>query len=238
MYMYVCMYAVFFVIDYRRWLLWGESNDTAAAAAQQTKHVAQGDKILITLDNNDAIYSETRDLSIERLGSYLQEKAIVIREKYTTFKQNKDASLSQIHDFVKKIPKLTKDFKALNQHINIAELLKQRTDSREFREQWHGERSMLEGESYLEAIEELLFADTKRTELTRILRLLCLQSLTAGGVKGSRYDAIRRTVVQQYGFQHLFTLSNLERSGLIKRKDALIVVESSSTWQYLRKNLK
>jgi hypothetical protein len=29
---------------------------------------------------------------------------------------------------VKKIPKLTMEYKSLNQHINIAEMLKQRTD--------------------------------------------------------------------------------------------------------------
>ncbi len=48
--------------------------------------------------------------------------------RYTTFRDNKDASITEIHDFVKKIPKLTLEYKSLNQHINIAEMLKQRTD--------------------------------------------------------------------------------------------------------------
>lgn len=30
-------------------------------------------------------------------------------------RDNKDASISEIHDFVKKIPQLTKDYKSLNQ---------------------------------------------------------------------------------------------------------------------------
>lgn len=143
----------------------------------------------------------------------MQEKAIHIRERYAAFKGNKDASLAEIHEFVKKIPKLTKDFKSLNQHIHIAEVLKQRTDSRVFRDQWQGERAMLEGETYLDQIEELLLADVDRTALSAILRLLCLQSITSGGIRGNRYDTIRRSIVQTYGFQHLYTLSNLERSG-------------------------
>jgi hypothetical protein len=49
-------------------------------------------------------------------------------DRYTTFRDNKDASITEIHDFVKKIPKLTLEYKSLNQHINIAEMLKQRTD--------------------------------------------------------------------------------------------------------------
>lgn len=42
---------------------------------------------------------------------------------------------------------------------------------------------MLEGDSHLDEVEEILFADTARTQMLRVLRLLCLQSLTAGGRK-------------------------------------------------------
>ena len=76
--------------------------------------------------------------------------------------ENKDASISEIHGFVKKIPQLTQEYKSLNRHINIAELVKQTTDSVEFREQWQGERGMLEGESYLDQIEDIISADTDR----------------------------------------------------------------------------
>jgi hypothetical protein len=116
-----------------------------AAPAQKLK---PGEKAVVMLNNADSVFGEIRDLSIERLGSYLQEKAIHIRGRYTTFKENKDAPLAVIHDFVKKMPQLKKDFDSLNQHIHIAELLKTRTDSREFRDQWQGERGMLEGERW------------------------------------------------------------------------------------------
>lgn len=82
---------------------------------------------------------------------------------------------------MKKIPNLTKEYKSLNQHINIAELVKRTTDSREFREQWQAERGLLEGEPYLDQIEDLLSADTDRDSLFKTLRLLCLQSITSGG---------------------------------------------------------
>lgn len=204
----------------------------------EQKKVNPGDKITLTLNNNDSIFAEIRDLSIERIGSYMQEKAIHIRERYAAFKGNKDASLAEIHEFVKKIPKLTRDFKSLNQHIHIAELLKSKTDSRAFRDQWQGERAMLEGESYLDQIEELLSLDVDQTMLPLILKMLCLQSVTAGGIRGNRYDALRRTIIQTYGFEHLYTLHNLERSGLIRRRDGIIVVETNSVWISLRKQLR
>lgn len=196
-----------------------------------------GEKVSIALNNSDIIYSEIRDLSIERIGSFLQERAISIRKRYANFRENKDASLSEIHDFVKKIPALTKEYKALNQHIHIAELLKQTTDSREFREQWQAERGILEGETYLDQIEDIMCSDTDRSYFFKVLRMLCIQSISAGGIRSNRYDPIKRLIVQTYGYDQLFTLNNLERAGLLKRKD-LTLVEGSSLWQGLRIKLK
>ena len=202
-----------------------------------SEHHDADEKMSVALNNSDVIFAEIRDLSIERLGSYLQEKAIRIKERYATFRDNKDASITEIHDFVKKIPNLTKEYKSLNQHINIAELLKTTTDSTDFRDQWQGERGMLEGELFIDQIEDIICADAERNHLYRVLRLLCIQSITAGGIRSNRYDNIRRLIVQTYGYDHLFTLSNLERAGFLKRKD-LMLVETASPWQGLRKQFK
>ena len=53
----------------------------AAAASASASRAAAGDKVPVMLNNNDAIFAEIRDLSIETLGAYLQEKAIHIRER-------------------------------------------------------------------------------------------------------------------------------------------------------------
>lgn len=194
-------------------------------------------RVTVILDNNDLMYGEIRNQSIERLGVILQEKAIKIRELYSNFRENKDATLSEIHDFVKKIPHLTKEFKYLQRHINIAGFLKSFTDSREFRDKWQGERGILEGEPYLDAIEEMICADVDRVQMFRALRLLCLQSLTAGGVRTARYETIKRLIIQNYGYEELFTLINLERAGILKKKD-LVLVDGPSVWQGIRKQLK
>jgi hypothetical protein len=186
---------------------------TADSKKSSSSSSSSGDMVTLTLNNNDSIFAEIRNLSIERIGSYMQEKAIHIRERYAAFKGNKDQSLAEIHEFVKKIPKLTKDFKSLNQHIHIAEHLKKQTDSREFRERWQSERAMLEGEVYLDQIEELIYSDVYRKMLFPVLRLICLQSLTSGGIRTNRYDSLRKLIIQTYGLQHLYSLLNLEKAG-------------------------
>jgi len=212
-----------------------DASNLDVGKASKTK---KEEKVAVPLNNSDAVFADIRNLTIEKnLGSYLQDKAIRIKEKYSTFRENKDASISEIHGFVKQIPHLKKEFECLQQHINIAEMLKKTTDSREFREQWQGERGMLEGEMYLDQIEDMICADTDRKLFYRVLRLLCLQSLTSGGIRSGRYDALRKLVVQTYGYQELFTLSNLERTGLLKRKDVLLV-DTAPAWAGLRKQLK
>jgi hypothetical protein len=92
--------------------LLGEDKDDPSANAPSSKKAptttaVPGEKVPVSLNNTDPVFAEIRDLSIEKLGSFLQDKAIKIKERYASFRDNKDASISEIHGFVKKIPMLT-----------------------------------------------------------------------------------------------------------------------------------
>jgi len=97
------------------------------------------------LDDEDPIYAEIRHLSIEHIGPNLQAKAIDVKKRYADFRGNKDASIAEIHDFVKQMPQLTTRYQSLNMHIGLAHTLKQQTEARMFRERWQLERGLLEG---------------------------------------------------------------------------------------------
>lgn len=43
--------------------------------------------------------------------------------------------------------------------------------------------------------------------------------------------------VKTYGYEHLFTINNLERAGLLKRKD-VVLVETASVWQGIKQKLR
>jgi membrane protein YqaA with SNARE-associated domain len=72
--------------------------------------------------------------------------------------------------------------------------------------------------------------------------LLCLLSLTCGGIKSNKYDQIRRLMIHTYGYPLLFTFTNLEKVGLLKRKEVLLLDTSSSSssplWTSIRRNLR
>lgn len=222
----------------------GPGNDGSSAALKKNTDereildLISEDLCKIVVDDSDPVFSEIRNLSIQRLGPYLQEKAVENKQRHAAFRENKDASISELHDFVKRMPALTKEYKSLTQHIHIAELIKTTTDSREFREQWQGERGMLEGENFMDTIEKMVIADAEASSLFKILRLLCIQSITAGGIRSTRFDAIKKLIVQTYGYEHMFTVINLERAGLLKRRELVLVETIQPVWQNLRKQLK
>jgi len=138
---------------------------------------------------------------------------------------------------VKQIPVFTRNLRSLTNHIHLAELVKRAAEESEFRERWQMERSMAEGETCYDALEDLI---ATQEPPQRLLRLLCLQSLTGGGIKSSRYDSLRRDVVQTYGYEYAFVLSDLERAGLLRRRgDTLFSMDaaSSSPFSSLRRSL-
>lgn len=114
----------------------------------------------------------------------------------------------------------------------IAEMIKEVTDSTNFLETLQIEQELLncidtdKPNSY---IEDLI---AQETPLIKVLRLLCIQSLTNSGLKQKLLDYYKREIVQTYGYQHLPTLLNLEKVGLLK------VQQSVRQYTVLRKALR
>nr|CCA19363.1 vacuolar protein sortingassociated protein 33A putat [Albugo laibachii Nc14] len=201
----------------------------------QTASSASGEKkqVTVSLNSNDELYAQVRDYHVERLGMYLQQQAQSIRERYDEFRKNRDASISEIREFVKRIPGLKQSYQSLQQHINLAELIKKTADQKCFRDLKAEEHAMLTGETIFDQLEERIgFQEA----LVSILRQLCLQSVTSGGIKAKQYDYIRRELIQTYGFQVLPALNNLEKAGLLRRRDTLW--NEASGFSSARKSLR
>jgi len=121
---------------------------------------------------------------------------------------------------------------SLTNHIHLAELIKASSEDITFREKWQTERSMIEGESRYDILEDLIACQYPPY---RILRLLCLQSLCGGGIKSSRYDSLRRDVVQTYGWvagalEYSPGLSFIDYSILITSSISIIVTNICLCW--------
>jgi hypothetical protein len=72
----------------------------------------------------------------------------------------------------------------------------------------------------------------RQDPIISVLRLMCLQSLTNGGLKAKQLEHFKREILQTYGYEHLFTLNNLEKLGLLRKQ------EGKNAYPQLRKNLQ
>lgn len=191
-------------------------------------------KVVLPLNDTDSLYAEVRNQHLEKFGSFLQDQAKALKESHSNFTNRETKKdLTEIHKFVKQIPIFTQNLRSLTNHIHLAELVKETTEESTFRERWQTERAMVEGDSCIETLEDLIACQYPPY---RLLRLLCLQSLVSGGIKSSKFDSLRREVVQTYGYEFLFVLNNLEQVGLLRRRETLWM-ETSSPFSSLRKTL-
>jgi vacuolar protein sorting-associated protein 33A len=93
---------------------------------------------------------------------------------------------------------------------------------------------MLEGDLCLDELDDLV---AMSYPVYRFLRLLCLQSICKNGINSSRYDSFRKDVVQTYGYEFLSVLVNLEKAGLLRRKEAFLGMEKPSVFSKLKESL-
>jgi len=204
---------------------------TGSESSPASTSPSSKDTVPLALNGSDTLYAEVRNQNVEKFGSFLQEQAIALQESRSNFTKEKD--LSEIHQLVKQIPVFTKSLRSLTQHIHIAERVKQTTVNSIFRQQWLTERAMLEGEACYDTLEDYLACQEPPYKL---LRLLCLQSLTSGGLKSSKYEMLKREVVQVYGYESMFLLQNIEKLGFIRRRE-MSFMDSGSPFATLRRAL-
>ena len=81
---------------------------------------------------------------------------------------------------------------------------------------------MLAGVEVEVALEYIIECINKQESILKVLRLLCLYSLTSNGLREKEYNFIRREILQTYGYRYLFALERLNKLGLCQKKIRII----------------
>ncbi|KAI9124365.1 hypothetical protein K1719_004287 [Acacia pycnantha] len=187
----------------------------------------EGKKIKVPLNSSDKLYKEIRDLNFEVVTQILRQKATSMKQDYTEMTTTTQ-TVSELKDFVKKLNSLPE----MTRHINLAQHLSKFTSKPSFLGQLDMEHTIIESQSYdicFEYIEEMI---QKQEPLTTVLRLLILFSITNSGLPKKHFDYLRRELLHSYGFEHMATLNNLEKSGLLKKQ------ETKSNWFTVKRALQ
>lgn len=187
----------------------------------------EGKKIKVPLNSSDKLFKEIRDQNFEVVVQVLRQKATSMKQDYTDM-QTTNQTVSELKDFVKKLNSLPE----MTRHINLGQHLTTFTSKPSFLARLDMEQTLVEAESYdicFEYIEEMIH---KQEPLINVLRLLILFSITNSGLPKKNFDYLRRELLHSYGFEHIATLNNLEKSGLLKKQ------ETKSNWITIKRALR
>ncbi|KAF8069504.1 VPS33 [Scenedesmus sp. PABB004] len=179
------------------------------------------------LNSSDPFYKEFRDLPYYITSQRLQAYARDARREYAEL-GSKD--LSGLKTFVKGLPKLLLLDRLSDLAAPVAAVVKEQA----FHDRLKTESDTLEGYDAEESVAFITGLMWRRADPVVVLRLLCLLSCTGGGLPKKHGDALRSEFLSAYGHQHLLTLNNLERAGLLKPAGG----GGRGHWASLRKALR
>ncbi|PIG81584.1 vacuolar sorting protein [Aspergillus arachidicola] len=192
----------------------------SSKAPQQTSK--QGQKRKIQLDASDQLFSQLRDANFAIVGDILNKVARRLESDYES--RHTAKTTTELREFVNKLPTYQLEHQSLRKSSKT--------------------RRSADPTYQHDAIEELIARDVP---LKTVLRLLCLESCMAGGLRPRDLENFKRQIIHAYGHQHLLTFSALEKMELLQPRSSATAMllpttgtqpGSKTNYGYLRKNLR
>lgn len=191
----------------------GQNSQAAATASPDTAPL----KRRVQLSSSDSIYCQLRSTNFSHTGTILSRMARRLQADYEA--RHTSATTAELRAFVSKLPSYQADQASLKLHTSLTEEILKSTRTEIFSKVLEVQQNVVAGTAGIgdsaalrEIVEDLIARDTP---VATILRLLCLESCSMGGLKTRDLDSFRRLVVQAYGYKHILTLDALEKMQLL-----------------------
>ncbi|KAG7264889.1 hypothetical protein CRUP_007328 [Coryphaenoides rupestris] len=185
----------------------------------------------LQLNSAEELYAEIRDKNFNAVGAALSKKAKIIS---AAFEERHNAkTVGEIKQFVSQLPHMQAARSSLANHTSIAELIKDITTSEAFFDNLTVEQEFMTGVDTDKVNTYIEDCIAHKDPLLKVLRLVCMQSVCNNGLKQKVLDFYKREILQTYGYEHMLTLNNLEKTGLLKPQST-----SRNNYPTIRKTLK
>ena len=133
------------------------------------------------LNSTEELYAELRDKNFNAVGTILSKKAKAIS---SAFEERHGAkTVQEFKTFVDKLPQMKSLKQSITTHTSIAELVKEKTDTSSFLEFLQIEQELVNNQNVHRTLDFIEDAACQGIELTRLLRVACLQSVINNGLK-------------------------------------------------------
>ncbi|KAK4471149.1 hypothetical protein MN116_005544 [Schistosoma mekongi] len=175
----------------------------------------------VVLNSSDTVYAEIRDQIFSEVGLTLSK---ITKEVSTLVTESKSAKeLTDLRRVVSKIPEMRSKQSQLEIHTSLAEEIHKYVSTDDFLSILRAQQDFINGYETDKAhpfIEECIL---RGAPIEEVLRLICIQSFCNGGLKQRLLDYYKNEIIQVYGFEHIFTLDNLERVGLLYESSSSVL---------------
>ncbi|KAF9358695.1 hypothetical protein BGX26_001131 [Mortierella sp. AD094] len=189
-----------------------------------------GKKKKVPLNGGDKLFGELRDLNFAVVGGLLNKVAKRINADYE--QRHNAKTVPQIREFINKMGGLAAEHQSLRLHTSLAEQIMDYTMTDDFNRILEVQQNVVAGiatNKEPEYIEEMI---NKQVPLVQVLRLLCLYSLVNNGLKPKQFEFFKKEILEAYGFEHIQTLENLRRLGMLTKQ-----VTTKNTYSLVRRSL-
>ncbi|KIM70074.1 hypothetical protein SCLCIDRAFT_1207361 [Scleroderma citrinum Foug A] len=177
-----------------------------STSAPSTSIIGEKTKKHVLSASTDPLFAELRDLNFSSVGKRLNRAAHRLDEEYK--RRQQATTVAQLRDFVGKLGGLQSEHQALRLHTGLSEILLPHTKADLFNKSLEIQQNLLasyEPSAQVTAIEEMI---AQGADMQTVARLLCLASITTGGIKARVLEGVKREFLQAYGYDLLpFLLS-------------------------------
>ncbi|KZT51079.1 Sec1-like protein [Calocera cornea HHB12733] len=182
----------------------------SSAQPKKKKHLLQA--------SSDAVFTDLRDENFSVVGAHLNRLAKRLNEDYEG--RHRAQTVEQLRDFVGKLGGLQSEHLALRLHTGLSEQIVPMTQTEVFNKSLEVQQNLIAGydvNAQFSTIEDLI---NREAPLHVVLRLLCLYSITVGGIKPKQLENTKREILQTYGYQYLTLLLHLSSLNLLLKAPA------------------
>ncbi|EUD64696.1 hypothetical protein C922_04952 [Plasmodium inui San Antonio 1] len=202
--------------------------------SQHNSDVLKNMMVRIKLKNSvDVLYNDIKDLSPNKVGFYLHNKASEIQKTYKEKETLKD--IEEINTFLKKIKVKHYEHNSLSTHVNLASFIlttmkkeanfnKLKLEDEIIQLNSTSNRTILH--NIVQQIQLLIYSNE---DIYEVYRLLCLFSVVTNGFSETYTNELKKDILENYGIRELSRINKLHLCNILKHQS-----KQKFIWSYLR----
>jgi len=199
------------------------------------------DRSLLLFNKDDIMFEETRNLHFNVAQKLSPKKYEELKKLCDS--RDKAKTLKEMTEYLEKLRSI-KPLKLLslfNSNLNLAVHLDELVNKQIFKHLLNLEVTVISRSKPYDTIITALEKEIPIIEdAERVLRILCLLSLTSDGLPKDKYNSLMKMFVAKYGIEESLRLINLERAGLFKERSQKLSIlsifgsSSKSQWDKIQ----